>query len=323
MLARYALRLGVAALVAAPGARSPMSESSPASGDVMPSSRLAVWADGRWRTFWSATHAPHAWTGDVHPALHNAVVWRQAAPGVELAELRLSGSRSAWRLRVVLLRLDPQALDFALQFATREGGLLGGWTVDAMPADARVAFNAGQFDGGMPWGWRVEDGREVQPPGTGPLAMAVVVDGNGRVRLLQPEQVEEARGSGDVRVAFQSYPALLVDDGTVPVQLRAAGRGVDLSHRDTRLGLGVLRDGRVLVALTRFDALGESAGRVPFGPTTPEMAALLGALGCTRAVLLDGGLSAQLAVRGDGGAVQAWRGLRRVPLALVAATRSP
>jgi hypothetical protein len=88
----------------------------------------------------------------------------------------------------------------------------------------------------------------------------------------------------------------------------------------------VLRDGRVLVALTRFAALGETFDAVPFGPTVPEMAALLGALGARRAVLLDGGLSGQLLVReagADGTArrERAWRGLRPVPLGLVVETR--
>ena len=52
--------------------------------------------------------------------------------------------------------------------------------------------------------------------------------------------------------------------------------------------------------------------RVPFGLTTPEMAALMGALGCTRAVALDGGISAQLRV-----GAREWAGMRRVPVGMV------
>jgi exopolysaccharide biosynthesis protein len=91
-----------------------------------------------------------------------------------------------------------------------------------------------------------------------------------------------------------------------------------VGHRDARLALGRLPDGRLIVALTRFDALGGALGEVPFGPTVPEMAALMGALGCTDAVLLDGGISAQMLVRDSLGAAHEWRGIRRVPLALVA-----
>jgi hypothetical protein len=52
------------------------------------------------------------------------------------------------------------------------------------------------------------------------------------------------------------------------------------------------------------------------------MAALMGALGCREAVLLDGGISAQMLFRDASGAAHRWRGLREVPLALTAlATR--
>jgi hypothetical protein len=120
---------------------------------------------------------------------------------------------------------------------------------------------------------------------------------------------------------FPSYPALLLDDGGVPAALAASGRGIDVAHRDSRLALGLLRDGRILIALTRFDALAGTADELPVGPTTPEMAALMGALGCRRAVLLDGGISGQLLVRPSRGEPMAWRAWRRVPLGLVAFPR--
>jgi len=47
------------------------------------------------------------------------------------------------------------------------------------------------------------------------------------------------------------------------------------------------------------------------------MAALMGALGCRDAVLLDGGIAAQLMVRDTAGDAHIWRGFRRVPLALI------
>ena len=53
----------------------------------------------------------------------------------------------------------------------------------------------------------------------------------------------------------------------------------------------------LLIVLTRFDALGESLGSIPFGPTIPEFAALMGALGAKQAVALDGGISGQLVIR--------------------------
>jgi exopolysaccharide biosynthesis protein len=48
------------------------------------------------------------------------------------------------------------------------------------------------------------------------------------------------------------------------------------------------------------------------------MAAVMGALGSRDAVMLDGGISAQMMLRDRAGNVRAWRGLRSVPLALIA-----
>ena len=122
--------------------------------------------------------------------------------------------------------------------------------------------------------------------------------------------------------AFQSYPTLLTGDGFVPRALRSAGSGVDLGHRDARLAIGETRDGRLLVAMTRFDALGEAAGAVPIGPTTPEMVAVMGALGVRAAVMLDGGISAQMLMRNPvTGETRRWPGWRKVPLALIVRPR--
>ena len=48
------------------------------------------------------------------------------------------------------------------------------------------------------------------------------------------------------------------------------------------------------------------------------MAAVMGALGCQRAMLLDGGISSQLRLRLPDGDTRVWRGMRQVPLGLVA-----
>jgi hypothetical protein len=70
--------------------------------------------------------------------------------------------------------------------------------------------------------------------------------------------------------------------------------------------------------LTRLDADVPGLDRIPFGLTVPEMAAVMGALGARQAMLLDGGISAQLALRDSLGVVRQWPGIRKVPLALVA-----
>ena len=73
----------------------------------------------------------------------------------------------------------------------------------------------------------------------------------------------------------------------------------------------------MIIALTRFDALGGSFERLPLGLTTPEMAAVMGAMGCRDALSLDGGISGQLLLRDADGAVRSWPGLRSVPLGLI------
>jgi hypothetical protein len=281
---------------------------------------LAVFAADGWRRWWWADRAPIRWSGEL-PLMRDAVTWHRASPGLEWGELRLSGAGEAWRLRVILARLDPARHTISLAARADGPGTLGAWWVGAAPAAALLAINAGQFSEDGPWGWVVHHGREYRPPGVGPLSMAVVVDTAGRVRFVAAESLSAARARGGVAEAFQSYPVLLTGDGLVPEPLRQRGRGVDLDHRDSRLAVGELRDGRILVALTRFEALGGLLSELPFGPTVPEMAALMGALGARQAVMLDGGLSGQLLVREAGGGEREWKGLRRVPLGLVAVPR--
>ncbi|HET7904154.1 MAG TPA: phosphodiester glycosidase family protein, partial [Candidatus Eisenbacteria bacterium] len=134
---------------------------------------------------------------------------------------------------------------------------------------------------------------------------------------------DSALAPAGARIGFQSYPTLLAGDGVLPRALRTGEGGVNLRHRDTRLALGESRDGRLLVVLTRFDAMGDFASGAPIGPTTPEMAAIMGALGARDAVMLDGGISAQLLLRGAAGAKPLrWAGWRKVPLSLIARSRT-
>ena len=290
---------------------------SPAAG--LPESELQVFAGGKWVTWWASARAPSSWPAP-DPTVLRAIAWRPAASGMEWAELELGGTGEAWRLQVVLARLDPSRLRMELVEASSEAGTLAEWSLDALPANAVLGVNAGQFTGGQPWGWLVRRGQVEQPPGPGRVSMAFCVLPDGRVRFVPVTEIPSS-GSGPAAEAFQSYPVLLWGDGEVPEQLTRAGLGVDLTHRDARLSVGELRDGRIVLALTRFAAAGDALGSLPFGPTVPEMAAILGAIGCRHAMMLDGGISAQLALTDASGARRAWRGWRKVPLALVAYPR--
>lgn len=215
-------------------------------------------------------------------------------------------------VRAVAIRLDPRQLRFDL--AQRDEDVVGGWTIDAMTPSAVVAFNAGQFRGAWPWGWLVRDGVELQEPGTGSVVMSFVVDSGGGAMLATQAELPGIRTRA--RLAFQSYPALLVGAGEQPWELQGPGRGVDLRHRDSRLAIGTLEDSSVVVVLTRFTGLGEAGETLPWGPTVVEMAEFMRSLGCKRALLLDGGISGQLGLRGLDGELQRWKNWRAVPLGL-------
>jgi hypothetical protein len=258
---------------------------------------LSVWSGGRW--------APLS-------GLPESLHWRSAAPGVSWSEARLSGPGEAWRIRLIVARLDPRQVRFRLD-------TLAPWSIERAPGSALLAINAGQFANGLAWGWAVSDGRLRGLAGTGPLSVGIAFDSSGAVRWLEPEALRDPRTQFGVTAGIQSYPRLLTD-GVVPLPLREEGRGVDLTHRDARLALGEDAEGKILVAFTRFDAAGGALGFVPFGLTVPEMAAVMESLGARNAVLLDGGISSQLLIR-EGGRVRRWRGLRKVPLGLVVVPR--
>lgn len=306
---RYAAAVLVAGLLPAMPLSTP-----PAYG----AASLSVQRGGGWSTFWRSDEAPARWAGPDR-SVTRALAWRRLADGADWATLRLACAAPVWRCRLIVARLDPRAVDLALEMDLTRGGGRPAWSLDRAPEDAILAVNAGQFVSTMPWGWVVVGGRQRLRPGYGPLSSAIAIDAVGRVRWSHGDSLLDASG---VVTGFQSYPSLLAGDGTVPAALRAPGRGVSLAHRDSRLALGQTRDGRILVVMTRFDAVGEGAGGVPLGPTTPEMAAIMGALGASDAVMLDGGISAQLMLREPGGhAPLRWPGVRKVPLALIARSR--
>jgi hypothetical protein len=277
---------------------------------------LAVRAPHGWETWWQGDAAPARWTAPL-PAITERITWRDASPGVEWGEFSLSGEGEAFRVRVIVARLDPARLTFELVKPADGRVFAGRWSVSEAPPDAVFAVNAGQFVD-KPWGWVLQDGVERQAPGRGPLAPAIVVDSAGMVQLVPPDSIAAVRGG--VSLGFQSYPTLLAGDGEVPLPLREDGLGIDRTHRDARLALGVERGGKVLIVMTRFEGMGGVLANLPVGLTTPEMAAVMGALGAERAVLLDGGISSQMMIRTPSGA-ETWTGWRRVALGLVAKAR--
>jgi exopolysaccharide biosynthesis protein len=217
--------------------------------------------------------------------------------------------------RVILVHFDPRKVSISLEVARRDNAIAP-WSIDEAPEHALLAFNAGQFTDAGPWGWVVHRGREWQAPGNGSLAGAFVVDSSGRADILDATGMRNVRDSKRAVEAVQSYPMLLTQNGVFPAALCGNTDDINLEHRDTRLAIGVRVDGTVIVAMTRYDGAGAIGDRLPIGPTTPEMAEIMRRAGAVRAMMLDGGLSAQMLVRQDGNTKQ-WPGLRSVPLAIV------
>lgn len=247
------------------------------------------------------------------------LLWQVLAPGVWQATTPMARNGPLATVRATVLKLDPAQVRFELRSATRDHGMRGAWTVDSLPPDGLAAWNAGQFTGPAVWGWLVRGGVEEQPIAPGTLGMAFMVDEQGRASLVATRDIARQRERAEL--AFQSYPALLVR-GALPWELRARGRGANLEHRDSRLALGILADGSVLVVLTRFTGLGTAGEELPYGPTAPEMAAWLRAIGCRDAMFLDGGASSQMAVRKSDGTVTQWPNWRAVPLGMVVLPRT-
>lgn len=249
------------------------------------------------------------------------LTWRGDA--VQWAEWNVALGSRAVSSRIVVARFDSRRVQLALEIL-REGDAMGSWTLDHAPSDAVIALNAGQFTDAGPWGWVVHRGREWQAPGVGSLAGAFVLDSSGAASVTDARDLAAVRRSGRALEAVQSYPMLLGANGVAPTLVcdtASADDALDRTHRDTRLAIGTLADGRVIVAMSRYAGAGTVGERLPIGPTTPEMAEVMRRLGATRALMLDGGLSAQMMVRSTDGGVTRWSGLRGVPLALVGKRR--
>lgn len=248
--------------------------------------------------------------------------WTPVRPGLELATRPWRAPGEGRWTKLVFLRIDPATHHLALDLGLTPDFRDPAWSIARAPARVVAAFNAGQFSGIAPWGWTVREGRELRPPGTGPLSMAVVEDSSGTVRFVPPDSIAAVREAGGVRTAIQSYPTLLEGSGRIPAALTTEGLGVGTTHRDARLALCALADGRLLLLLTRFDGLGDAGQAIPFGLTLAETATILREAGCTRAVALDGGISAQLLVRATPEGDRAWSAWRKVPAGILVEPRA-
>lgn len=244
--------------------------------------------------------------------LERATVWRDHAPGLKIGDFEVRTPGHLWTNSVAIVAVDPRALRFEIDASP-------GWArrtaIEALSDSGVVlAVNTGLFrKDGTPEGLILDRG--VRRSALAGWLDAVVVVEGGRLRVTDNQG---ARALGEGASAFQTLP-WLVREGRVVFGVTS---GVRLSrdHRDRRLTLCLDDDGSVRFLLSNFEVFGEVAGRIPVGLTIPEQAVIAAAAGCRDAVALDGGISAQLALRGSA-RVHRMPGWRRVPLLLVARRR--
>ncbi len=244
-------------------------------------------------------------------ALDSAVTWRDSATGLRIGsfEIRSAGRRN----RVAIVEMDAARFWFTLGLAAPTARRTA---ADWLAADSGLvlAANTGLFrENGTPQGLVQVEGRRRSAVAGWLDAVVVITDG-----ALGVTDVAGALALPPGVSAFQTLPALVRDRQVV----FGATTGLRLSrtHRDRRITLCLGDDGRVRLLLSNDDVFGPAASRIPVGLTIPEQAAIAAGAGCRDAVALDGGISAQIAVRA-GGRVVRMPGWRRVPLMLVARRR--
>ncbi len=244
--------------------------------------------------------------------LEAAIVWRDSADGLRSGDFELRTREGSLRNSVAVIELDPARFRFAIGLRPPQGRrTAAGW----LGADTTLVLtaNTGLFrENGTPQGLVSIGGRRHSAL-AGWLDAVVVLDGDA-VRFTD---VAGARDLPAGASAFQTLP-FLVRDGRM-VFGWTSGLRLSRTHRDRRITL-CLGEGRVRLLLSNFEVFGATAGRVPIGLTIPEQAAVAAGIGCTDAVALDGGISAQIAYR-SAGRVVSWPGWRRVPLMLLVTRR--
>lgn len=257
-----------------------------------------------WRGFAPGSRA----TAD--PQLARALRWEDRQPGLRVGsfEVRTPGGGGLLVNSVAVIEIDPARFRFQLAaaagFAPR--------SADAWLADTAItaAVNTGLFrSGGTPQGLVVLDGTRYGRRADWLDAAVVLQD--GRPHLVAPAALDSL---DDGASAFQVLP-WLVRGGRVALGV-SSGVRLSRTHRDRRLTLCLGDDGLVRLLLSNFEVFGGNAGTIPVGLTIPEQATIAAAAGCADAVALDGGISAQLAVRFPS-RVRRMPGWREVPLMLL------
>ena len=197
--------------------------------------------------------------------VQSGAVWTRIAPGVEMRTLRSSLSGGA--VRVVALRTSPSRI-----------GIVTGTTLSAAEwrrrESAVVAVNGGYFDTeGRSLGLRITKGRRTAR--LHGLKWGVFYIRGGKASIVSGDKFKMHPA---IREAVQCGPRLVIKGK--PTQLK--------QQWARRTGIGVQRDGRVIIAA--------SDGELSFQEWAALWASATG-LNCRDALNLDGGSSTQLSLR--------------------------
>jgi hypothetical protein len=247
--------------------------------------------------------------------LDEAVLWKDSAPGLRRGEFEVRTASGYLRNSMAIIDLDPSRFRFSLGI-TPPGARRSAaeWLAD--DTSLVLTSNTGLFRvNGTPQGLVLLDGSRRSALAGWLDAVVVIEDGSLRIT-----DVDGARASrlSPLASAFQTLP-WLIRDGRVAFGF-TNGLRLSRTHRDRRITLCLAESGTVRLLLSNFEVFGANAGSVPIGLTIPEQAALAAGAGCRDAVALDGGISAQIALRAGERTVK-MPGWRKVPLMLLVRRR--
>ena len=103
------------------------SPSAPGHAAAQAGSALVVRVGDEWEEWWDGDAPPERWAGALD-RVADAAGWTAASAGVDRGELTIRRVGEPWRIRVVLVRIDPALVDLRLMVpppgmtASRAGG---------------------------------------------------------------------------------------------------------------------------------------------------------------------------------------------------------
>ncbi len=252
--------------------------------------------DGPWREVSRALLLRTEW-GKTDAVL--APQWQEAAPGLALAEMRLSHPPSPLSVELVLVRIDPAKWQFRV-WGRADWSRAPVRTL-AKEAGLTLAVNGPYFAEKGPIGLVVSDGISRNRQASKRAAHFLVGAGALRPRIVNQRNADV----GGVVQGFQGFPGIMTG-GRTYTYLRTGGGGFPVRVAERRTAACITRNKMVVLLVT--DTL---VG----GVSLSELATVLGALDCVDAMAFDGGASTAMSVQLPG-AEREVQGYDSVPVIL-------